>query len=432
MTITQASARSADEAETERLRAVARYAILDSPADAAFDRIARVAARAFAAPMATISFVDRDRIWFKAAHGFDDLREVDRRAGFSSATILEDRPYVIHDAARDPRTAHNAFVHGALGIRFYAGAPIVTSDGHRIGAVNVLDTRARRCTDRELHTLTDLADLVMDHLDLRLAAGWTGGTGPAAPGTSTEDATTVADYVEALQRALLPPSLPKIPGLSTAVHYHPASAARVGGDFYDVFALDDDRWAFFLGDVEGHGTAAAAVTSLVRYTLRAAALHYDNPTDGLDELNRVLVLDPNQRRFCTVLFGTLTTRPHAGGHHIRLATGGHLPALLLDPATGRVRPVRPERGMFVGAVPDATFGECAFTLRPGQTLLLFTDGITEARPTGSGCFGEEALRRYLTHRVHLGASDLIDDLAALVPTLRPDDDIALLALTADD
>lgn len=432
MIITQASARSADEIEAARLQAVARYAILDSPADDAFDRIARIAARTFCAPIATISIVDRDRIWFKAAHGLDELREVDRRGGFSSATILEDRPYVIGDAARDPRTAGSIFVSGPLGIRFYAGAPIVTSDGHRIGAVNVLDTRPRRCTEADLATLTDLAALAMDHLDLRLSALATVRPDRAPRDDAGDDVTTVADYAAALQRSLLPPSLPNVPGLSVAAHYHPASAARVGGDFYDVFALDGARWAFFLGDVEGHGTAAAAVTSLVRYTLRAAALHYEDPTDGLEELNRVLVGDPNERKFCTVLFGTLAAERAGGGHRIRLATGGHLPALLLDPADGAVRPVRPERGMFVGAVPDAAFGECAFTLRPGQTLLLYTDGITEARPTGSGCFGEEALRRYLTLRLKKRASELIDDLVGLIATLRPDDDIALLALTADD
>ncbi|MGE2717071.1 PP2C family protein-serine/threonine phosphatase [Mycolicibacterium litorale] len=431
MIITQASPQSADEIEAERLHAVARYAILDSPADDAFDRIARVAARTFSAPIATISIVDRDRIWFKAAYGLDELSEVDRRGGFSSATILEDRPYVVRDAIRDPRTAGNPFVTGPLAIRFYAGAPIITSDGHRIGAVNVLDTRPRRCSEQDLATLKDLAALTMDHLDLRLATLGAVRTGRATREEPREDTTTVADYAAALQRSLLPPSLPNVPGLSVAAHYHPAAAARVGGDFYDVFALDGARWAFFLGDVEGHGTAAAAVTSLVRYTLRAAALHYESPVDGLNELNRVLVGDPNERKFCTVLFGTLATEQARAGHRIRLATGGHLPALLLDPAAGSVRPVRPERGMFVGAVPDATFGECAFTLGAGQTLLLFTDGITEARPTGSVCFGEEALRRYLTHRVQMGASDLIDDLAGLIPTLRPDDDIALLALTAD-
>lgn len=429
MSITQASAHSADEVEAGRRAAVARYAILDSPADDAFDRIARVAARTFSAPMATIAIVDRDRAWFKAGYGVGDVAEVDRRGSFSELAIRSEGPSVIRDTRLDPATAANPFVVGDWGVRFYAGAPITTGDGYRIGSVNVLGSHPYDPSDRELDILTDLAALAMDQLDLRLSVLGAARTAPAWDGAG-EDSATVADYAAALQRSLLPPVLPHVPGLSLAAHYHPASAARVGGDFYDVFALDSSRWAFFLGDVEGHGTTAAAVTSLVRYTLRAAALHHDTPTDVLAELNAVLVGDPNERKFCTVLFGTLLPSS-GGGCRVRLATGGHLPALLLDPAANEVRPVRPVGGMFVGAVPDATFDECAVPLLPGQTLLLYTDGITEARCDGGGRFGEENLRRHLEGRVGLSAAQLVDDLSDLVHTLRPDDDIALLALTAD-
>ncbi|WP_422746847.1 PP2C family protein-serine/threonine phosphatase [Mycobacterium sp. WMMD1722] len=430
MSITQASAHSADEVEAARLRAVARYAILDSPADDAFDRIARVAARTFRAPMATIAIVDRDRAWFKAGHGVGDLGEVDRRGSFSELAIRSAAPSVIPDTRLDPATAGNPFVVGRWGVRFYAGAPITTSDGHRIGSVNVLGSHPYEPSDRELDILADLAALAMDQLDLRSTVLGAARSGRELWDGAEDDGATVADYAAALQRSLLPPALPRVAGLSLAAHYHPASAARVGGDFYDVFALDSSRWAFFLGDVEGHGTTAAAVTSLVRYTLRAAALHHHTPTEVLAELNAVLVGDPNERKFCTVLFGTLQPR-HGGGYHVRLATGGHLPALLLDPAAGQVRPVRPVGGMFVGAVPDATFDECAFTLLPGQSLLLYTDGITEARRAGGGRFGEEDLRAHLAERVGLSSANLIENLSDLVHTLRPDDDIALLALTAD-
>jgi sigma-B regulation protein RsbU (phosphoserine phosphatase) len=104
---------------------------------------------------------------------------------------------------------------------------------------------------------------------------------------------------------LLPPSLPGIDGLSLASHYHPASPRQVGGYFYDVFALGDKRWAFFIGDVEGHGADAAVATSLIRYTLRSAALHYSDPTHALAELNSVLLRELDPRRFCTVLFGDI-------------------------------------------------------------------------------------------------------------------------------
>ena len=431
MSITQASAQSADEVEAERLRAVERYAILDSPPDEAFDRIAHVAARCLQTPMATVAIVDSDRIWFKASHGLDGLDHVERDLGLCGSAILDGMPCMVPDTLDEPRTAGNPFVRGEWGIRFFAAAPIVTSDGHRIGTVNVLDTKPHHPTEDDIATLSDLAAIVMDELELRLSALTTVSAERELGDTAQLDRATIEDYAAVLQRSLLPPSLPNIPGLSLAAHYHPASSAQVGGDFYDVFALDKERWAFFLGDVEGHGTAAAAVTSLVRYTLRAAALHHDEPADGLAELNTALVGDPNEKKFCTVMYGLLVRDASSDPYHVTLATGGHLPALLLDPDSRTVTQVRPDGGMFVGAITDATFAQCELQLQPGQTLLLYTDGITEARPDGVECYGEEALRAFLADRVGLPAVDLINELATLVPTLRPDDDIALLALTAD-
>jgi sigma-B regulation protein RsbU (phosphoserine phosphatase) len=270
----------------------------------------------------------------------------------------------------------------------------------------------------------------MDEFELRLAALTTDRVQRELRDTAEQSRATLADYAAVLQRSLLPPALPAIPGLSVAAHYHPAVAGQVGGDFYDVFALDKQRWAFFLGDVEGHGATAAAVTSLIRYTLRSAALHHDDPTDGLAELNSALVGDPNEKKFCTVLFGTLEQDLVDQAFDIALATGGHLPALLLDAGTGRVRPIRSLGGMLVGAIADATFEACHIKLKPGQTLLLYTDGIVEARSDDGESFGESALRRFLAERIDLGAAELITELSQLVPTLQPDDDIALLALTA--
>lgn len=433
MSITQASAHTAGDIEAERLGAVARYAILDTPPDAAFDRIARLAARCLGTPIATVAIIDAERIWLKASHGLLGVEEISRERGLCAPAIFDDGPFVMRDALSDPGASGNLFVQADWGIRFFAAAPIVTSDGHVIGAVTVGDVEPHDPTDDDIATLSDLAAIVMDELDLRLSALTTVRTDTEQLEGAEPDGATIEDYAGALQRSLLPPSLPNIPGVSLAAHYHPASSAQVGGDFYDVFALDKQRWAFFLGDVEGHGTAAAAVTSLVRYTLRAAALHHDDPADGLAELNTALVGDPNEKKFCTVLFGLLAHDPAADVFQVSLATGGHLPALLLDADAdaGTVAEIRPEGGMLVGAVADAAFSQCSLQLRRGQTLLLYTDGITEARPDGTECFGEAALRGFLAERTGRAAADLVNDLATLVSTLKPDDDVALLALTVD-
>ena len=409
--------------DEQRVRALHRYAILDTPPDEAFDRIVRLAARSLDKPIAAITFVDDHRIWFKAVHGVEGVTEVPRDAGLCDLAVRDQRTYVVRDTAADPASSGNRDVTGRFGIRFYAAAPITTADGHRIGSLSVLDTAPGDVTEGQLATLEDLAALVMDSLELRLSALTT-------VRAERELRDTAQEYAAVLQRALLPAALPKIPGLSMAAHYHPAASGQLGGDFYDVFGVAPDRWAFFLGDVEGHGPAAAAVTALVRHTLRAAALHYDDPTDGLHELNAALLADPNEHRFCTVLSGTL--RPVGDGFHIALSTGGHLPALLLDHDTGSIRPIRSSGGMLIGAVADATFEACETLLSPGQTLLLYTDGIVEARPDGHTTFGEPALRLFLSERAGMPAAELIAELARLGTALRPDDDVAFLALTVVD
>jgi len=155
--------------ERERITAVRRYAILDTPPDGAFDRVCALAARFFGVPFASVTIVDEERIWFKAARGID-ASEIPRSPGLCASAIMQDEPYVISDGLADLRTAHNPLVHGELGVRFYAAAPIVTHDGHRLGTVNVIDTKPRTITEGEMQTLRELAAIVMDELELRLAA----------------------------------------------------------------------------------------------------------------------------------------------------------------------------------------------------------------------------------------------------------------------
>jgi sigma-B regulation protein RsbU (phosphoserine phosphatase) len=192
-----------------------------------------------------------------------------------------------------------------------------------------------------------------------------------------------------------------------------------------------------MGDVEGHGAEAATVTSLTRYTLRAAALHNADPAAGLTELNTALLIDPHARRFCTVLFG-IASRHRAGGFTLTIASGGHPPALLLGPAEGgdeapplSVEEVSVAGGMLVGAFPDAVFLTRRVHLRDGQTLLLYTDGLTETR-AGGEMFGENRFADFLRGRIDPHAATAITDLGKLISEFNPPprDDVALLAMTA--
>jgi signal transduction histidine kinase len=155
--------------ERERLDAVRRYEILDTPPDGAFDRITALAARIFDVPISIVSIVDSDRIWFKSRHGVD-IEETGRDPGLCASAILQYEPWVVTDASVDPRTLTNPLVVGELGLRFYAGAPLTTRDGYNLGTLNVIDSEPRELTRPEIATLNDLAAIVVDQLELRLAA----------------------------------------------------------------------------------------------------------------------------------------------------------------------------------------------------------------------------------------------------------------------
>lgn len=235
-----------------------------------------------------------------------------------------------------------------------------------------------------------------------------------------------------LRRSLLPPSLSPPPGLDASAYYYAASPAEVGGDFYDLFSLSTEKSAFFLGDVCGKGPDAAALTSLTRYTLRAAAVNDDDPEAVLHTLDAMLRNEPGGRdptRFCTVVFGVITSRDN--GFDIELASGGHPPALLLR-ADGEVRYVNTPGGQAVGLFTAPQFTSARIRLTHGDTLLLYTDGLTEAR-TGSGRvrFDDDgALLRVARDHAPTTADKIIRALSGLLEELGAgvDDDTALMAL----
>lgn len=157
------------ERERQRLEAVARYDILDTPPDGAFDRITALAARRFKVPISIISVVDHDRIWFKSHYGLD-IQQIGRDPGLCASAILSNDAYVLVDASLDPRSLANPLVAGEFGLRFYAAAPLVTSDGFGLGTLCIIDKAPRSVTDDDIADLEDLASLVIDQLELRLAA----------------------------------------------------------------------------------------------------------------------------------------------------------------------------------------------------------------------------------------------------------------------
>ena len=245
-----------------------------------------------------------------------------------------------------------------------------------------------------------------------------------------EDRERLQEALAVLQSTLLPSALPPVPGMESASHYHTASPDRLGGDFYDLFPLDGERWAFFLGDVCGKGPQAAAVTSLTRYTLRAAALHDPDPVAALTTLNTVLHerYASGDPRYCTAIFGVL--EPVGDTVAVELASGGHPPALVLR-EDGRADYLPTPGGLLVGILPTAGFTSARTVLGAGDTLLLYTDGLTEARiGEERRLFGDEALRDFAAGLPHTGPQQVVAAMTGLLNSFGDglDDDTALLAL----
>ncbi len=157
------------ESESERMKAVRRYDILDTPEDGAFDRITALAARRHGVPISIISIVDEDRIWFKSHHGLP-VEQIGRDAGLCASAILSNDPHILTDASTDPRSLANPLVAGDFGLRFYAGVPLTTHDGHNLGTLCIIDKEARPIDQAQIEDLKDLAAVVMDQLELQLSA----------------------------------------------------------------------------------------------------------------------------------------------------------------------------------------------------------------------------------------------------------------------
>ncbi|MFF0016994.1 SpoIIE family protein phosphatase [Streptomyces sp. NPDC005374] len=257
-----------------------------------------------------------------------------------------------------------------------------------------------------------------------------------------------------LQRGLLPGAVAEIPGVRSALVYEPCDKGGPSGDFYDLFPAGDGRWCFALGDVQGKGPEAAVVIGLARPWLRLLAREGYRVADVLDRLNQLLLDDATevadaaaralaaaggrpagpadgpQTRFLSLLHGELV--PFDGGVRCTLASAGHPLPLLLG-ADGKVRTVaRPQT--LIGVIEDETYTSETFELRPGDSLLCVTDGVTERRSGPRQFDDEDGLAQALAGCAGLGAELIAERIRRLVHEFGarpPEDDLALLVLQAE-
>ncbi|MBY8877299.1 GAF domain-containing SpoIIE family protein phosphatase [Actinacidiphila acidipaludis] len=258
-----------------------------------------------------------------------------------------------------------------LRVTGYVCAPL-TERGRTFGTVTLLSTDDH---DFDSHAVT-----LVEEVARRTA------TAARNARQYTQRATLARD----LQAGLLLPDIPDLPGAEVTTYYHPAGEGLdIGGDFYDVFPLDDGGWAFLLGDVCGRGALAATTTALVRHTARAVAAYLPDPQSIVRAVNRAL-LQPHGNHdngFVTLVYGHFTPAP-GGGLDIDLVRAGHTYPLHLT--RSGVRTLKSD-GSILGIMPDPPLTTARLRLAPEQSLLLYTDGITECRDAQGEQFGEERL-----------------------------------------
>jgi PAS domain S-box-containing protein len=294
-------------------------------------------------------------------------------------------------------------------------APLRTKRGV-IGAMQFVSAESRRQFDDDDVALAEsAADRVAEVLD----NAWL-----------MEQHREIADI---LQFALLPPRLPDIEGVSVAVRYWPAGAVTiVGGDFYDLFPLGDGRWGIVIGDVCGSGPNAAAVTAIARHTIRAAAMHGADVEEVLEWANLALHAG-NRELFCTAIFSTLE-RGREGGWRYTSAAGGH-PLPLIVRSDGTVSTVG-ALGSLLGVLGELDLTTGTAELEPGDTLILYTDGVTDVPPPHD--LDLDVLVPIVRDAAAGAASAEVvaDRLGAVIheqlPLSRRNDDVALVVVRVDD
>lgn len=235
-----------------------------------------------------------------------------------------------------------------------------------------------------------------------------------------------AAVANVLQRALLPPALPQVPGMELAARHQPAAEMMIGGDFYDVFENGDGSWTVLVGDVCGKDTTAATLTALARHSARAAVAGDTDPRSVLDVMNHAFRQQGSDEQFCTAVCAQLW--PGEGGASLDIVVAGH-PAPLVLRADGTVDTVQAS-GQLIGLFDDPPGPVERVHLSPGETLMLYTDGVIEAR-RGDEMFTAERLVSAVADRQSLNAEDLVDQVLKTVADFDNGDrrdDVAVLAL----
>jgi sigma-B regulation protein RsbU (phosphoserine phosphatase) len=380
-----------------------------------FDRVARLAAMILGTSLASVTIARWRSPPARSCLGAADTtgQHSPLERSLLQFVIESQKKLVIEDTRTDlPPSARCPPEPAAVSA--WAGFPVRDPLGNVVGALCVADHLPRHWSAEEVEFLETLAQVA---------------SGEVALQSALQHGAERAELAQILQESLLPPRLPEIPGLHVAARYVAGGAgAEVLGDFYDIFPSVRGSWGMVVGDVCGKGAPAAKSTALARYTLRAEAHRHGRPSLILAALNQAL-LDwlTDDPRFLTAIYAT--ARPTLAGASVQISSAGH-PLALVRRADGRVQTFgRP--GTLLGLLPDPELRDSRTSLRTGDSLILFTDGVTEARgQIDRNLYGHDRLHDVVAGLGDMSAGHIADAIQQAVLAFSggqiSDDTVALV------
>lgn len=423
-----------------RLRAVYGSGLLDTPSEEPFDRLAALARDLIGVPFVFVTVVDERRSFWKAWVGVDlepgQATQTPVEESFCQYVVQDAQPLVLDDVRLDPRTRDNPSIV-SVGVVAYAGFPVRSPDGQVLGTLCAVDTQPRQWSLMDVRILKTLALAASNEIALRVRANISErvleGTAQDldAARRLTSDAVSAAEASHqvslTLQRSLL--SKPLVEGMDLAVRYQTARGERpVGGDWYDAFDQPDGSTMLVIGDVSGHDIEAAAAMGQVRNFVRA--LGYDSAQSPAEVVRRTDRAMAGLR--VPVLATAVVARldppapgPVPGVRRLRWTNAGHPPPLVRHP-DGTVEVLSRPHDLLLGVSVAADRADHEIELRPGSTVLLYTDGLVE-RPQESL---QVSIDRLATALGDLGSLSLEEAADLLLSTTAPSsrDDVAIVLL----
>ena len=385
-----------------RQRAVERMGILGTPPEERFDRLTRLAQKVFRVPMAAIALRDNGQVWSKSSAGMA-AGGAPYAESFCGPAVALEQMLVVEDAPRDARFAGLPAVREEPGVRFYAGYPIADPDGITVGTFYLLAFEPRTLDAQERELLAELAAWAALEL-----------TGSADIRRARE-----------VQQRLLPARAPGFAGYDVAANCLPT--LTVGGDFYDYW-VSGNALRFCVADVMGKGPGAAIITATVRAALRAAwspgvrdRRQEARWTAGevLSHANRTLQRDLDETGSLVTVFAASIDGPSG---QVSYADAGHGLTVIAD-GNGSVRWLE-SPGLPFGIDADTVFSDQHAELRPGDTLLCFSDGLLDLY--GGGREGLDEIARLVRDRPDPG--ELTGYIGQLAASSLPGDDVTALAV----